>query len=133
MSEEDGVYQLSQDCPQTIFRMATHRGDLVITWRDNQIMIHGQVSTLQERAKLQGWATEHKLTIRGDLAGTSRITADPAVLRSALNALVNKEVGEAGWLVFAVSQRGKARVIRQRNVDVGEEAEIVKVPQTSGG
>ncbi|MDP2948478.1 MAG: hypothetical protein Q8P22_02935 [Chloroflexota bacterium] len=119
--------------PDLTFRMATHRGDLVVTWKAGTIRIDGNLTTEVERLKLQEWLGRHRLTAKGDLSSQAVVETTPLTAKAAMEDLVGREVGEAGWLVYGVDKKGKARILGQRAVKLDEFKEVVKAPRPQGG
>lgn len=118
-----------------IYRQATAKGDLVLTWAGRSLRIEGRLATERERQLLREWAKKHELSLEGSLADQATVDASPETLRAALSDLVTRGVGEAGYMVYVVNRRGKGRALYNKAVplNLDEVAEVNKVPQVSGG
>ena len=118
-----------------VYRQATTRGDLVMTWKDKTLRIEGRLATAKERTALQAWAMEHSLTLEGSLDDLATVEAAPEVLKKALADLVGKGVGEAGYMVYAVDKRGRGRVLYRKDIpiELDQVTAVSKVPQVAGG
>ena len=112
---------------------ATGRGDLILMWKERELTIHGKLAGQKERDQLTTWAKEHGLLIEGDWP-EPRIHAEPEYLKKALTDLVGKDVGMVGYIVYALTKKGKAKVIAHHSeVDLTKFTEVVRVPQARGG
>ena len=118
-----------------VYRQATIKGDLVLTWRDRTLRIEGRLATAKERTLLRAWAMEHRLQIQGSLDDLATVEAEPESLKKALADLVGKGVGEAGYVVYAVDKKGRARVVHKHDVPISLEdvVAVSKVPAVAGG
>ena len=103
-------------------------------WEGGQLLISGKLSTAKEKERLLAWATEEGLIIDGDLASEAVISASSARLRAALTELVRKDIKDVGYLIYAVDEKGRGKVLSLRSeFEISKFSEIAKVPQVSGG
>ena len=115
-------------------RMATYRGDLLLTWRENEIHVDGRLSMQKERDDLQTLAEKHGLAIEGDLAGHATLVGKRERLETALLELIGRKIGAAGYAVYSVNRKGEGRVLySKRDLDLADTKEVATVPRTVGG
>lgn len=123
----------SNGVPDLTFRWATARGDVVLTWKDKAIRVDGTLATPKETEKLRAWADEYELDFEGPLDGQAHAESTRAMCQCALEALVGKQVGDAGFLLYAVDKKGKGKVLQSKKIDLGGMKQVAKVPQVRGG
>lgn len=124
---------LPNEEPDLVFRWATARGDVVVTWKKDTIHIDGTLATDKERDKIEAWAREYDLKIGGELAGPAVVKTTTAMCKCALEGLLSKQVGDAGYLVYVVDKKGKGKVLQSKHVDLAGVKQAAKVPQVRGG
>lgn len=119
--------------PNLVFRMATVKGDLVMTWREDLLEINGILATNVERERLKAWAKEHNLKIKGKLEHRASITAKAEELAAALKALVDQDIGAAGFMVYGVTKEGQGSVLAKGDYKLEDLKDVAKVPAIRGG
>jgi hypothetical protein len=116
------------------FRWMTARGDLRIGWKKDRIHFDGLLATSVEADAVRKWAAEWGLKVEGDLLGQAHVVAPPKVLKKAIEDLVDRQVKDPGYLLYAVDKKGKAKVVESPGtVDATKTKQVVKAARTRGG
>ena len=124
--------------PEFVYRQATLKGDLVIIWKGSMLELNTTLATEKELAFLKQWLQDETSLQQTTVPYRTTCSGTPENIRAALGRLISKQVGETGYVVYAIGKRGKGRVILKKEVDtlvLGDEQtkEVVKVKQAVAG
>lgn len=99
-------------------------------WQEGKVTVDKAFATNYDLDALTKWAETYNLRSSGE----GQVITFTGDIRSAVENLIRKEIGEQGYFVYVVNKKGKGKVVHSlRDFKLEETERIVKVPQVSGG